>query len=188
MMLMAWIRVVDEQAAGEELRVVFERLKSSRGKVSNILAVHSLNPGAMAAHLDLYMAIMFGRSGLSREEREVVAVVVSAANGCGYCIAHHAEALHHYWKDRPRLEAFSEDPQSVDLSPRARALVDYALKLTRRPSDMVAADVESLRGHGLADEDILAVNLVASYFNFVNRIALGLGVEASPEEASGYKY
>ncbi|MFO8034193.1 MAG: peroxidase-related enzyme [Candidatus Bipolaricaulota bacterium] len=185
---MSWIRVVDEQQAGEELRTIYERLKSNRGKVSNILAVHSLDPRAMAAHMNLYMTIMFGRSGLSREEREVVAVVVSAANSCDYCIAHHAEALHHYWKDRERLQALIDDPRSIDLTPRMRALADYALKLTESPCDMVEADIEELRGHGLGDEDILAVNLVASYFNFVNRIALGLGVEATSEEAAGYKY
>ncbi len=185
---MAWIEVVGQEAAGEELRQVYEQLKKNRGKVANILAVHSLNPKAMAAHMDLYMAIMFGRSGLSREEREVVAVVVSAANGCDYCISHHAEALHHYWQDRDRLQKIIDDPQSESLAPRARALVAYALKLTEKPWEVVEDDVEGLRRQGLNDEDILAVNLVASYFNFVNRVALGLGVESTPEETTGYKY
>jgi len=185
---MAWIRVVEEQAADEELRAVCEKVKGSRGKMANIMAVHSLRPRAMEAHMDLYMAIMFGRSGLSREEREVVAVVVSAANRCDYCIAHHAEALHHYWKDSDRLQALIDDPHSAQLPARAQALVDYALKLSHRPTEMNESDVEALRGHGLADEDVLTVNLVASYFNFVNRIALGLGVAATPEETSGYTY
>ncbi len=185
---MAWIDVIEQEAAGEELQAVYERLRGSRGKVANIMAVHSLRPQAMAAHMDLYMAIMFSRSGLSREEREVVAVAVSSANRCDYCIAHHAQALHHYWRDRDRLQALVDEPHSAQLSARAEALVDYALKLTHRPSEMSESDVEALRRHGLTDEDVLAVNLVASYFNFVNRIALGLGVEATPEETSGYNY
>lgn len=185
---MSWIRVVNEEAADEALQKIYARVKGSRGKVPNILAVHSLHPPAMAAHLDLYMAIMFGPSGLSREEREAIATAVSAANRCPYCVAHHAEALQHYWKDRERVRNFVSQPHSASLPPRLRALVDYALKLTERPAEMEERDVETLRGHGVADGDVLSVTLIASYFNFVNRIALGLGVEQSPDEVSGYAY
>lgn len=185
---MTWIRVIKEEEADEALRKAYQRVKGSRGKVSNILAVHSLHPSAMAAHLDLYTAIMFGPSGLSREEREAIAIAVSATNRCPYCVAHHAEALQHYWKDRPRVEEFVAHPRSASLPPRLRALVDYALKLTERPSEMERGDVEALRRHDLSDGDILTVNLIASYFNFVNRIALGLGVELSASEVSGYVY
>lgn len=185
---MSWIRVVNEEEADEALRKAYGRVKGSRGKVSNILGVHSLHPAAMAAHLDLYTAIMFGPSGVSREEREAIATAVSGANRCPYCVAHHAEALHHYWKDRERVEDFVARPRSASLPPRLRALVDYALKLTEHPAEMGERDVETLREHGLSDGDVLSVNLIASYFNFVNRIALGLGVEQSPDEVSGYAY
>ncbi|MDQ3522084.1 MAG: carboxymuconolactone decarboxylase family protein, partial [Gemmatimonadota bacterium] len=63
----------------------------------------SLHPAAMQAHMDLYMAVMFQRSGISREERELIAVVVSAANRCAYCVSHHAAALNAYWKDQERV-------------------------------------------------------------------------------------
>jgi len=153
---MAWIRVVTESEADDELLKVYQQVKGSRGKLSNILSVHSLNPPALQAHMDLYMGIMFGPSGLSREEREMIAVVVSSADRCPYCIQHHAAALSHYWKDEPHA--------------------------------MVEADVQGLRDCDLADEDVLTINLITSYFNFVNRIALGLGVAFSPEEVEGYKY
>lgn len=184
---MAWIKIVEEKEAGEELQTIYERLKSSRGKISSILAVHSLNPRAMAAHLELYMAVMFGHSGISREEREAVAVAVSAADGCEYCLEHHTEALRHYWKDK-RVRALVEDPRRVELPSRLRAMVEYALKLTARPWEMVEGDVDHLRSQGLSDEEVLGVSLVVGYFNFVNRVALGLGVEATPEETTGYKY
>ena len=87
---MAWIRVVDETGASDELRKIYQQIRGSRGKISNILSVHSLHPSALQAHMDLYMAIMFGPSGLSREEREMIAVVVSSADQCPYCIQHHA--------------------------------------------------------------------------------------------------
>ncbi len=185
---MAWIRVIDEASAEGALRSVYQRLKEGRGKVSNIMAVHSLHPEAMRAHLDLYTSIMFGSSGLTRPEREMIALVVSLANRCRYCVDHHAETLNHYWKDGVKLSRFLADPGSVELSPRVRAILDYALKLTRNPDRVSEEDIEWLRNVGLSDSEILSVDLIASYFNFVNRIALGLGVETTPEEVGGYGY
>ena len=185
---MAWIRVVGEGEASGELREAYARVKDARGKISQIMAVHSLHPKAMLSHLDLYLAIMFAPSGLTREEREAVAVAVSAANGCAYCVAHHAEALKHYWKDEARVDAVIRDPRAVDLPPRLRAMVDYALKLTKEPKAMGREDIAALKSQGLTDEEILSLNLVVSYFNFVNRVALGLGVEPEEQELKGYKY
>ena len=185
---MAWIRVIDESEAGEDLRKVYEQVKGSRGKVANILAVHSLHPPALQAHMDLYMAIMFGPSGLSREEREMIAVVVSSADQCPYCIEHHSTALNHYWKDDEKLAAFVRDYRTIDVSLKMRAILGYAEKLTTTPHAMAEADVQRLRDCDLVDEDILTINLIASYFNFVNRIALGLGVAFSHDELEGYAY
>jgi len=185
---MAWIRVVGEEEAGEELRTALEAVRGKRGKLSNIMAVHSLRPDAMTAHVDLYMATMFGASGLTREERETIALVVSGANHCPYCIQHHAEALKHYWRDEERIARLIDDHRSADVSPKMLAILDYAVELTERPYAVEEADVERLRREGLSDEEILSVNLIVSYFNFVNRIVLGLGIAASEEEISGYKY
>lgn len=185
---MAWIRIVDESEADDELLNVYQQVKGSRGKVSNILAVHSLQPAALQAHMDLYMAIMFGPSGLSREEREMIAVVVSSADRCPYCIQHHASALNHYWRDEDKLALFIDDYRAIDLSSKMEAVLDYAFKLTATPHAMVEADVQRLRDCGLADEDVLTINLIASYFNFVNRVALGLGVAFTANEVEGYKY
>ena len=185
---MAWIRVVNESEANDELLEVYHQVKGSRGKLSNILSVHSLNPPALKAHMDLYMGIMFGPSGLSREEREMIAVVVSSADRCPYCIQHHAAALSYYWKDDDKLATFIDDYHSIDLTPKMKAVLNYAHKLTTTPHTMVEADVQGLRDCGLTDEDVLTINLIVSYFNFVNRIALGLGVAFSPKEVEGYKY
>jgi uncharacterized peroxidase-related enzyme len=143
---------------------------------------------AMEAHMDLYMAIMFGRAGLGREEREMIAVVVSAANQCEYCVQHHAAALNAYWRDEARLERFVAGERSAELPARTRAVLEYAEALTRDPGSMMGAHVRALREQGLEDEEILAVNLVVAYFNFVNRIAQGLGVEVTAEEVQGYRY
>jgi uncharacterized peroxidase-related enzyme len=185
---MSWIEVILEADAHGKLAQIYESISGARGKVSNIMRVHSLKPKAMQAHMKLYLSVMFGRSGLSREEREIIATVVSAANECPYCKHHHAVALDAYWEDMARVERFMDDWRSVELSERETALVEYAVKLTREPGQVEERDVGRLRDCGLDDEEVLATNLVTSYFNFVNRIAQGLGVRFSEEEMSGYKY
>ena len=79
------------------------------------------------------------------------------------------------------------DHISIDMPVRTRKMLDYAVKLTKNPEKMKENDVLTLRECGLPDEDILIINLITSYFNFVNRIATGLGVEFTEEEMRGYK-
>jgi uncharacterized peroxidase-related enzyme len=183
---MSWITEIDAEEAGEKLAAMYAELVEKRGKVSNILKVHSLNPDALGNHLDLYMTIMFGKSGLSRAERESIAVVVSAANDCAYCVNHHVEALRHYIKDEETLELLATADGLETLEPRLSNIVRHADKLTSAPSAMTESDLGELRAVGLSDSDILDLTLVVSYFNFVNRIALGLGVAYSADEVSGY--
>lgn len=185
---MPYIRTVAEVDAGDELARVYARLRKQRGKLSNIMQVQSLYPKALEAHLDLYTAIMFDRSGLSREEREMIAIVVSAANQCEYCVRHHAAALHAYWRDDTRVECFAADFRGIELSDRLRSILDYADALTRAPMSVNESHVRTMREQGLEDGEILVVNLVVAYFNFVNRIATGLGVETTAEEMQGYHY
>ncbi|WP_397546490.1 peroxidase-related enzyme [Rhodothermus marinus] len=185
---MAWIEIIPEEAATGELKTLYEEIRQRRGKISNILAVHSLHPGALRAHLELYLQVMFSRSGLSRAERELIAVVVSATNHCTYCVQHHAEALKAYWKDPEQVAQAVRDYRELALPERTRALLDHAVKLTRTPEQVTEGDVQRLRALGWTDRDILDLTLIVAYFNFVNRIALGLGVTPTPEEVQGYRY
>ena len=184
---MSWIDEVDVAEADGQLGTIYAELVAKRGKVSNILKVHSLNPEAMQNHLDLYMTIMFGQSGLSRAEREAIAVVVSANNDCAYCVNHHAQALRRHIKDDETLELLMSADGLETLEPRLSNIVRHAEKLTTAPSAMTESDLGELRAVGLSDKDILDLSLVTAYFNFVNRIALGLGVEFTREEVTGYK-
>lgn len=81
---MAWIRVITEKEADGQLKHFYDRHMSPEGQVDNILKVHSLNPPSLGGHYDFYRALMFGKSDLSRVQRESIAVVVSAANKCHY--------------------------------------------------------------------------------------------------------
>lgn len=184
---MSWISEISEQAASGQLESIYRELIEKRGKVANILKVHSLNPGSLKNHLDLYLTLMFGESGLSRAERESVAVVTSANNDCDYCVRHHEEPLKRYEKDADKLAQIRAGKNFDGLSPRLAAMLAHARKLTSAPGEMTSADVEKLRAAGLKDDEILDLTLVTAYFNFVNRIALGLGVSFSEEELAGYK-
>ena len=183
---MSWIAETPVSEADGKLAETYDALIKQRGKVSNILMVHSLNPEAMSNHLDLYMTIMFGKSGLSRAEREAVAVVVSASNDCEYCVNHHAEALRRYVKDEEIVNLLMSADGLETLQPRLSNIVRHAEKLTTAPAAMTESDLGELRAEGLSDRDILDLTLIVAYFNFVNRIALGLGVSYSAEEMSGY--
>ncbi|NIA27275.1 MAG: peroxidase-related enzyme [Desulfobulbaceae bacterium] len=183
---MSWIDEIEVSDAEGKLAALYAELVKKRGKVSNILKVHSLNPDAMEGHLDLYMTLMFGKSGLSRMEREAIAVVVSATNDCAYCVNHHAEALRRYIRDDEMLESLSTADGLETLEPRLSNIVRHAEKLTSAPGAMTESDLGELRAVALSDSDILDLTLIVSYFNFVNRIAQGLGVGFSADEMSGY--
>ncbi len=185
---MPWINVVDEKDSSGKLKDIYDEIKNKRGKLSNIMKIHSLNPKAMEKHMELYLSIMLGSSKLSREERESIAVVVSSTNKSDYCINHHSEALDHYWKDKEKIQRFVKDYKSVDLPEKTSKMLDYVYKLTKTPNNIEKRDIQVLQKISFSDEDILNINLITSYFNFVNRITLGLGVEFSDDEVRGYNY
>jgi len=186
---MAWIDLIEPDDATGDLKALYDTIAEKRGKVSNVLKVHSLNPTALKEHLDLYDAVLFGSSPLSRSDREAIAVVVSAANACDYCVRHHAEALQAYWRDEARVQQLADDYTALDdLDEQLRAACDVAEKVTDAPGSMTEADVHTLRDAGWSDRAVLDIVLVTAYFNFVNRITNALGVEVTEAEATGYNY
>lgn len=187
---MATIRVIDEGDATGRLKEVYDQARKARGTVADILKVHSLLPETLAAHLDFYLAVQFGRNtadGLTRAEREMLAVVVSGTNDCAYCVAHHADALDRYWKDRARVDLLAKDFRAVELSARELQLCDFARELTRAPG-MGATLATALKTAGFADEAILQATLTVGYFNFVNRLALATGIDPANDAAKPYDY
>jgi len=185
---MPWINVIEEKDSSGKLKSIYDEIKKKRGKLSNIMKIHSLNPNAMEKHMELYLTIMFGSSKPSREECEIIAVVVSSTNKCKYCVKHHGEALNYYWKDKEKIQKLIQDYKSVNLPEKTSKMLDYVYKLTKTPFNIRKKDIQVLQRIGFSDEDILNINLITSYFNFVNRIALGLDVEFSDDEVRGYNY
>ena len=185
---MPWIDYINEDEATGELIDIYDEIKKKRGKLSNVMKIHSLNPDVIKKHMELYISIMFGKSDLSRKDRELIAVVVSLINNCNYCIKHHAEALSHYWRDQEKLEKFIKDFNTFEFSEKTQEMLKYVFQLTKSPDKICKNDIDKLKVKGFSDRDILDINLIVSYFNFVNRIVLGLGVEFNDEEIKGYNY
>lgn len=186
---MARIKVTQPEEAEGVLKNVYDILIEKRGKISEVLKIQSLHPQSIQSHLNLYMDIMFSKTSLSRAEKEMIAVVVSVANGCEYCQTHHAEALNHYWKDAARIELLKKDIHAAGLSFKEEALCAFAIHLTLHPQEHENRNhTIMLKAAGITDEGILDAALVTAYFNFVNRMVLSLGVELEDDEGKGYKY
>lgn len=184
---MAHITTIPPEEAEGRLAEIYREVAGRRGSVANVHQIHSLMPETMRSHLQYYMDVMYGKGPLSRAEREAVAVAVSAANECRYCVSHHSDALNKYLKDEEATRLIATDLEASPLTEAQKALCRFAIKLTKTPGAMGKDDVKTLRDAGWDDSAILHVNQVTSYFNFVNRMVLGLGV-AEEEEELEYKY
>jgi uncharacterized peroxidase-related enzyme len=182
----AWVRIIEPEEAEGDLKIVYDATIAKRGALAAVHKIHSLHPETLTAHIALYMELLFGQSPLTRREREVIAVAVSRTNGCAYCVTHHAEALSRYEKNADIMAAVREGRWNA-LDARTARLCQYAEKLTRDPSSVRESDIAFLRDSGLDDRAILDAAQIAAYFNFVNRLVLGLGVGLE-EERDGYRY
>ncbi len=186
---MSRIQVIPPEEATGRLKEIYDEIIEKRGKLADVHTIQSLRPESIVAHMDLYLEIMFSRSELSRAEREMIAVVVSVANGCEYCQLHHTQALNHYWKDEERIQQLRIGYEKAALNRRELALAGFANLLTITPEAYKNEKyLQPLTKAGLSDKALLDATLVIAYFNFVNRIVLALGLEASEKEMQGYQY
>jgi uncharacterized peroxidase-related enzyme len=180
----SWLRVPDDASLPAEVVALHEAPLEKLGFVPNVLRNFALRPSHLLRWNEHYEELMKGDSGLTKSEREMIAVVVSVANDCAYCIAAHSAALRKLTKDPALADAVAADHTTADLEPRTRAMLDYARKLTLHPTEMSEADVERLREAGWTDEDVMDVAEVTGMFNLTNRMASGLGWEPNPEYES----
>ncbi|MEO1054529.1 MAG: peroxidase-related enzyme [Bacteroidota bacterium] len=186
---MPFIEVIQHDQAEGELKEIYDNLVATRGKLAEVHKIQSLNPKSIVNHMDLYMTIMFGKSPLKRYQREMIAVIVSVSNQCEYCFKHHGEALNHFWKDDDKVEKLAGNFEDMDISEVDKVLCAYAKSLTEEPGkEDKSTQTEKLKSLGLTDRAILDAALVVGYFNFVNRLVLGLGVELETDGGKGYEY
>lgn len=176
-----WIREDEEDQNPALARALAGCTDPRTGRAAHIVRVQSLHPASMEAHYHLYHTLLHGPSPLSRRQREMIAVVVSATNGCHYRVVHHGESLRGLTSEPTLLPLLREDYRKAPLSPADRAMLDYAVRLTRSPEAITSSDVQRLREAGFEDRAILDIVQVTAYFAFANRLTLGLGVELEAE-------
>jgi uncharacterized peroxidase-related enzyme len=163
--------VPDPKTLDEDLQVVWKKCIDKLGFVPNVLASYSLRPQRLRNFMTMYNEIMLSDSGLSKLEREMVAVVVSSANRCYYCLVAHGAAVRQLSGDPELGEMMAFNYRVAKLNARQRAMLDFAWKLTTTPHLVDDADREALRAVGLTNEDIFDLSETAAFYNLSNRIA-----------------
>ncbi|MEK6155532.1 peroxidase-related enzyme [Flavobacteriaceae bacterium 3-367] len=179
---MSWIRTIGYKEAQGKLKNIYKRLKGPNDTVDNVLTVHSLRPHTLVGHMTLYKSVLHHSGNtLPKWYLEAIGVYVSHLNHCSYCVEHHYVGLKRLFTDDAKatqlFEALRTDsPDAFFSTPYAQGLA-YAKKLTLTPKAVVEVDVSKLKASGFSEGEILEINQVTSYFNYVNRTVLGLGTD-----------
>ena len=165
----------------EDVATLFAKCQAKLGLIPNVLVAYAFNPEKLAAFSQMYNELMLGPSGLSKLEREMIAVVVSAQNRCWYCQVAHGAAVR-VLSSKPELgEALVMNYRVADLSPRERAILDFAVRMTVESAAIEEHDREALRDAGLTDRDIWDLAATAGFFNMSNRMASAVGMIPNPD-------
>jgi uncharacterized peroxidase-related enzyme len=154
-----------------EMQAYFAKCDEKIGFVPNVLRAYAHDNQKLEAFAALYNDLMLAPSGLSKLEREMIAVVVSSQNRCYYCLTAHGAAVRQLSGDPVLAEMLVQNYRAAELGPRHRAMLDFAVKLTEAPSTVEEPDRARLREAGFSDRDIWDVAAVASFFSMSNRMA-----------------
>jgi uncharacterized peroxidase-related enzyme len=166
-----------ENATDEQLEAM--KVTVSNTKIGEYTLVLAQDPETLQQRTPLFNGIMYSRGGLSRAETELGAVAASVVNQCIYCAAVHANRYNELTKDESVIDAIfspnENDGEDSPISPRLKALLDFATKLSQCPSEATKADVERLIENGLSVGEVLDLVLSASLFGWANRLMHVLG-------------
>jgi len=175
----SWTRSIAPEQASGPLGALYQRIRqrSSRGEVAGIWQVLGADTAVLEVVFAQLPALMDAPAPLTPAQAELIALVVSATNGCGYCVAHHGPRLARALGDEALARAVARDYREANLAARDRVLLDYAVALSCEPAERTRDDVERVREYGFDDATILRATAVAALYNQVNRLVSGLGVE-----------
>jgi len=159
------------QPLSPDMAAYFAKCEEKLGFVPNVLKAYAFDTTKLSAFVAMYNDLMLAPSGLSRLEREMIAVAVSAHNRCYYCLVAHGAAVRQLSGDPPLGELMAMNYRAARLSKRERAMLDFAVKLTAEPWLIEEEDRARLRRFGFGDRDIWDIAAVAGFFNMSNRVA-----------------
>ncbi|MFO7920526.1 alkylhydroperoxidase [Rhodobacteraceae bacterium W635] len=155
----------------EATQKYFDICDEKLGMIPNVLAAYAFDADKLNAFTAMYNDVMLGDSNLSKLEREMIAVAVSAVNRCFYCLTAHGQAVRALSGDPKLGEMLVMNYRVADLDPRQRAMLDFAVKMTEASHRIEEADRQALRDLGFTDRDIWDIAAVAGFFNMTNRMA-----------------
>ena len=164
-----------------ETQRYFDICVEKLGFVPNVLRAYALDIDKLNAFTAMYNDLMLGPSALSKLEREMIAVVVSATNRCFYCLVAHGQAVRALSGDPTLGERLVMNWRTAQVTEKQRAMLGFAEKMTRASAEVEEADREALRAQGFSDRDIWDIANVAGFFNMSNRVASATAMEPNPE-------
>jgi uncharacterized peroxidase-related enzyme len=163
------------------LSAYFGKCLEKIGFVPNVLRAYAFDAVKLKAFIDMVDNLMLADSGLSKLEREMIAVAVSAVNHCHYCLTAHGAAVRQRAGDPVMGELIAQNYRAANLPARQKTMLDFAVKLTETPDRIEESDREALRAGGFSDRDIWDIAAVAGFFNMSNRIAAATDMRPNPE-------
>jgi uncharacterized peroxidase-related enzyme len=171
-----------DAARPPELEAYFDKCRTKLGFVPNVLQAYAFDAGKLANFVAFHDELMLGASGLSKLEREMIAVVVSSANHCHYCLVAHGAVVRKLSGDARLGDALVHNYRAAEgLSPKQRAMLDFAWALTKHPEEDQARARQGLRAVGWSDRDVWDIAAVAGFFNMTNRLAAAAEMRPNAE-------
>jgi len=166
----------------EDLRARILEVQEKAGFVPNVFLALAHRPAEWRAFFAYHDALMLKESpALSKAEREMIVVATSGANQCQYCVVAHGAILRIYDKNPLIADQVAINHRKADLSPKRRAMLDYALKVALQSAEIGEDDFAVLRGHGFDDEDIWDIGAISAFFGMSNRLANMLSMRPNDE-------
>ena len=159
----------------EELQELMAKVEERVGHVPNVIRAYAFRPERFLKWWKHYQTVMRADSGLSEAQREMISVTVSGLNRCEYCVVSHSAALRLHTGEEVLADQLAINHRRASVSPKERAMLDYAAKITEASHTVGEPDIAALRKAGWTDEDIHDIAETAAMFNFSNRMANALG-------------
>ena len=176
------IPLPERSSLDEDVMKYLDVCQEKLGMVPYVLQAYTANAEKFRNFTRFYNTLMLDKAcGLSKLEREMIAVAVSSANRCYYCLVAHGQAVRQYSGDPQLGEMMVMNYRVAELDARQRAMLDFAWKLTKTPHDIGEPDRQRLRDVGFSDADIFDICDVAAFFNYTNRMAHGLDMMPNPD-------
>jgi len=172
---------IEQPELSDGTKAYFDKCEEKLGLVPNVLRAYAFDEKKLRAFTDMYNDLMLGDSGLSKLEREMIAVAVSSVNHCYYCLTAHGAAVRQLSGDPKLGEMMAMNYRAAALSAKQKAMLDFAVKLTESPDKIEEADRKGLRDAGFSDRDIFDIASTVGFYNMSNRVAAAIDMRPNDE-------